>query len=326
MRDVFESLFPGQVEHAEMLIDTSSLEEILRKRRHLIEQFDDFDALYRYQQWRYDTWKKTGKLMGCSHRISEPTEPQVRVGGLFKGKKEDAFEYYNNKIKEYDGLADQEYDNIVETRLKWRDKSLLSRRSSTESTEWETSNTLTARHMYSLFVPSNVRKKFFGEQSEFFHGTGMVTFKSISAKQSAVQCNLSGRPYWMLTNDAPDPRDLFWNNVGVDRKTLESRKILVQCVLFIGLLGWGAIVTAIHGVTRTVLEEIPGLSGSIVYGEKQFATVKLGHIRTLSLTYLIHPLFRLFTCICGISHTSVDSKSVLHACHEGHTLQESYAM
>ena len=89
--------------------------------------------------------------------------------------------------------------------------------------------------------------------------------------ETAVQCNLSGRPYWMITNDAPDPRDLFWNNVGVDRKTLESRKTLVQCVLFIGVLGWGAIVTAIHGLALTVLQGIPGLSGSFITREKQLA-------------------------------------------------------
>ena len=57
---------------------------------------------------------------------------------------------------------------------------------------------------------------------------------------AAVQCNLSGQPYWMLTDDAPDPRDLIWSNVSVEVKTIEGRKILVQCGLLIGVLAWYA--------------------------------------------------------------------------------------
>ena len=51
LRDVFESLFPGEIEHAEMLIDTSKLEGILQKRRALIEKYDNIDAKYRYERW-----------------------------------------------------------------------------------------------------------------------------------------------------------------------------------------------------------------------------------------------------------------------------------
>lgn len=76
--DVFESLFPGQIEHAEMLIDTSHLEKTLEKRRALIEKYDDVDARYRYECWRYKTWQQTGKSIGCCRTsISEPVKPKV---------------------------------------------------------------------------------------------------------------------------------------------------------------------------------------------------------------------------------------------------------
>jgi len=51
LRDVFESLFPGEIEHAEMLIDTSKLEGILQKRRALIEKYENNDAKYQYERW-----------------------------------------------------------------------------------------------------------------------------------------------------------------------------------------------------------------------------------------------------------------------------------
>ena len=84
----------------------------------------------------------------------------------------------------------------------------------------------------------------------------------------AVQCNLSGQPIWMMTDDAPDPRDVFWRNVGADRLTIESRKILVQCVLLLGILAWGTIATYINRFTLKTLGSIPlGLSPSVVQGK-----------------------------------------------------------
>ena len=77
LRDVFESLFPGEIEHAEMLIDTSKLEGILRKRRALIEKYDNIDAKYRYKRW-LRTKRESG---------SEPGRPMVnsiiRNGQIF---------------------------------------------------------------------------------------------------------------------------------------------------------------------------------------------------------------------------------------------------
>lgn len=85
---------------------------------------------------------------------------------------------------------------------------------------------------------------------------------------AAVQCNLSGQPYWMITEDAPDPRDVFWKNVGADRLTIESRKILVQCILLLGILGWGTIATYINRFTLKTIGTLPlGLSPAFVQGE-----------------------------------------------------------
>ena len=230
-----------------MMIDTSHLETTLQHRLKLIEKFDAIDSKYRYDCWRYAMWQKEGKNIGCRRSISKPMKPKIRSSGLCSEKNVDALDYYTKKIKEANTLADQEYYNIVQTRMKWSiQKSLL--QSLKEEEESNNPSQFAAQKLYSLFIPSTVRK-FFGEESEFFSGTGIVTFKSIASKQHAVQCNLSGQPYWMLTQDAPDPRDVFWANVCVERTTLESRKILVESLLLIGILGWGALVTVIQSWT-----------------------------------------------------------------------------
>ncbi|KAL3790132.1 hypothetical protein ACHAW5_007854 [Stephanodiscus triporus] len=152
-KDVFESLFPGEIEHAEMLIDTSNLEGILQKRRALIEKYENNDAKYQYERW----------LRKKRESGQEPARPMVKIGGIFSGKKQDALEYYNSKIIELEELASKEYDEIVETRMK-------------------------------CHTISQIKSSGHGEEQDFFHGTGVVTFNSIAGKQSGMFRDVSCKP------------------------------------------------------------------------------------------------------------------------------------
>lgn len=67
-----------------------------------------------------------------------------------------------------------------------------------------------------------------------------------------MQCNLADEPYWMVTTDAPDPRDIIWSNMVVDYKTIEYRESISQLVLLLGLAGWGVIVTWITSLSRFI--------------------------------------------------------------------------
>ena len=201
LRQVFESLFPGQIQHAEMLIDTTKLERILAKRQKLINKCDSVDARYKYMQWYNE-----------KHQKEKPAEPPiVKEDGYccgVGGEETPALPYYENKLRDEDEAAQELYDNIVETRLKNRDTSIVNRRrSSLSGSEHGTSPGL-----HDLLVPERIQK-LFGKEEEFFSGTGIVEFKSISTKQSATQCNLSGQSYWMITSEAPDPRDILWVNI-----------------------------------------------------------------------------------------------------------------
>ena len=177
LKDVFESLFPGQIEHAKMLINTSKLKGILNKRQSLVDKYDRTDARYRFEQWQFTTscQKEVAKRGCCSKKGLEPKAPTVRKSG----KSCDAIEYYDSEIKQLDESASEEYDRIVETRLKWRYSSLLDN----TPEDIRHSCQFGAHRLYSLLIPSDARQ-FFGEETNFFHGTGIVTFKSIASKQS----------------------------------------------------------------------------------------------------------------------------------------------
>ncbi|KAL7553133.1 hypothetical protein ACHAWF_016395 [Thalassiosira exigua] len=245
--DIFNGIYPDQIDMAEMLIDTTELEKVLAERRTLIEKFDDIDAKYR----RWVSAQQGGKTSICCKK-SEPAEPMVRFSVL-TGKREAAVPYYNKRIQEQDEKANAEYCKLVDTRKKRCHESLLSKSSQHMEGNGNTAQ-FTTHNLYKLFIPSKVRL-LIGEKKAFFHGTGIVTFKSNVAKQSAVQCNLSGLPRWMEASDAPDPRDIFWSNVGVEQKTMENRYILVQFVLLMGILAWGAIVSVINQFTLQTFEK-----------------------------------------------------------------------
>merc|ERR1719161_1346743 len=77
----------------------------------------------------------------------------------------------------------------------------------------------------------------------------------------------------MLASNAPDPRDLLWCNISMDQKTIEQRRVAVQVVLVVGLLGWGTAVTVITDVANDLARQIEpanfiddSIPASVLYG------------------------------------------------------------
>lgn len=215
----------------------------------MIEKYDNVDSRYRYECWKYNNRVREGNLVDCCNKpVPEPQKPMVH-NRLCSGEKHDALENYGSKINKADLSVDVAYADLVAKR-----KKLCEESHGREQENGVNINSLgknATQNLYSLFVPSMVRK-YFGEETEFFYATGMVTFNSIAVKQSAVQCNLTGQPNWMITVDAPDPRDIFWGNIGVERENRENRKILVEFLLLLGILGWGTIATLIQAWTVNI--------------------------------------------------------------------------
>ena len=80
----------------------------------------------------------------------------------------------------------------------------------------------------------------------------------------------------MEAEEAPDPRDIFWANVGVDRKILENRRIIAEAFLGLGVLAWGVIVTVIETWTEQILgtfESLAPVMIGLVEGELTSVTL-----------------------------------------------------
>ena len=202
-----------------------------------------------------------------------------RRTGCSRGEPEPALAYYRERMSALDEAAEAEYDAIVDKRQTCRNRSVIrpvnlnpssdqmnvtgppTQRGEQELKYFRPrfvfllgnstrSQTLAHSDLYKLFIPSKLRKLVANEETEFFTGTGVVEFTSLAEKQCAIQSNLSGQPYFILASNAPDPRDLLWCNISMDRKTIEQRRVVVQVILVVGLLGWGAVVTFITNLGK----------------------------------------------------------------------------
>ncbi len=56
----------------------------------------------------------------------------------------------------------------------------------------------------------------------------------------------------MITNDAPDPRDIIWSNMCIDYQTIEYRERVSEFILLVGLGCWGYVVTLITSFSNVV--------------------------------------------------------------------------
>lgn len=65
--------------------------------------------------------------------------------------------------------------------------------------------------------------------------TAFVEFKTMAAKQHAVQCNITGMNNCMVVTPVPEVRDLIWDNMHVSRALINTRKAWANIVLSGGL-------------------------------------------------------------------------------------------
>ena len=64
----------------------------------------------------------------------------------------------------------------------------------------------------------------------------------------------------MVTTSAPDPRDVIWENVTVEHKTISIKKIQFDGLLFTGTLFWSVAVSAVTSISNIDLisKYLPG--------------------------------------------------------------------
>mmetsp|Transcript_6130 Transcript_6130/g.13220 ORF Transcript_6130/g.13220 Transcript_6130/m.13220 type:complete len:639 (-) Transcript_6130:1149-3065(-) len=103
-------------------------------------------------------------------------------------------------------------------------------------------------------------------EDEKFMNAGFVSFRTLLARQSAIQMIHHEKPFIMEVEEAPLPKDVFWRNVGIEHKA-ELVGFMIGNALTIALCLFWTILTAFVsslGKVQSLTKLIPFLGDLIV--------------------------------------------------------------
>lgn len=250
----YDTLFPGKINKAEVLINSSKLRNLIYERQCNIEQYENANARMHHNEMMHRTDRR--KCICCKPK--EPKPLQIRLGGTccFGGRMVDAMPHYLAEIERLNPLVEEEYQRLVRQKKAKETSSVigsqqvfpeLGARGEVNDEQWTNLQTFLAN----IFIPQEL---VFATESAVCD-TGFVEFETRATKQTATQTDLTGDDDWMVTRAAPDPRDIDWENVTYARSTIKNRKFGMEIALVVGLLFWGALISAIQRIDLSVKDE-----------------------------------------------------------------------
>jgi hypothetical protein len=84
------------------------------------------------------------------------------------------------------------------------------------------------------------------DTSRVHSSTAFVQFKTLAAKQEAIQCNITGVNKLMVVEPVPDARSIIWRNAHVSRTFINARTTYVNVALVGLLVAWSFAVAGIR--------------------------------------------------------------------------------
>ncbi|TIB61736.1 hypothetical protein E3P78_02670 [Wallemia ichthyophaga] len=89
-----------------------------------------------------------------------------------------------------------------------------------------------------------------------------VTFENASSAQVASQCANYPEPGQVVTNLAPEPRDVVWENVALSTRAIISKRLFVYSTVITLLLTWAIPVTVLYTLLQysEISKHLPALA------------------------------------------------------------------
>ena len=242
--EFFDAIFPGQVKRAECLLNCSTLTSLIAQRKACIIKYENIYAkqFHAKQAYRRRAEEQFDEDVGfcayicCRCRGKEPKkpeEPMVYVDGRrwCCGKMVKALPHLLSDIKRLNRDIEKEHHRILKEKKTIEEKGGSSR-------------LLSSAINKGITLATGINADSLSTQ------TGFVEFHTLTAKQSALQCNITGTTDFMLALPAPDPRDIRWENVTVEKNNIRFKKMQCDVLLLTGTLFWSVVVTAITSISN----------------------------------------------------------------------------
>ena len=210
-------LFPNQVRSAYVVQDTKALELLIQERQAKIEALE--------------------KAVAFTHAKPNKPKPQVKpdakLMGLVGGQKVDAISFFTSEIERLNADIDKK-------------RSMMH-----ALTDQATQQGDAEEPAATVGKPKSITKLFVTDPRTADElkpsATAFVTFTSLRAKQTAVQCELSGKVDHLDSANAPIPNGILWKNVTVTTTMQRYLSMIAAAFWTVGALFWAVPVLFVTG-------------------------------------------------------------------------------
>jgi len=248
----FSKLFPGALVDAYLCIDLKELDKVLQKRDDIRNKIENLVA------------SQEGRIP--EQKIGEN---EIKSAGLFK--RDTVCEAYcrlQDELKNLNESAALKYNETLQFLTNLNGENLSELKAIVPSK----AKKMTGIVKKEKFEGNEQKFKIANEWSEIASGTGFVTFNSLTVKQSAIQCELSGVLDNMVTQSAPEPSNILWENVTMSQTIQKTLRNQANILWTLGILFWSIPVAFTQAIANLegLREDFPWLwipdQDSALYG------------------------------------------------------------
>ena len=240
LKDLFESLFPGQVSSAQIAVDCVPLLKLIEERKVVVSRLEKSIALYE-----------------ASDRQERPVvklkaDMKPTVVPCISGEETDAIRYYhselqrlNRSIKSIKSSA----TSLINAPIDWENEGdMAGCNSDDDSIQLNRNFSTDSDDIAATFAVIN---------NASICRTGFVTFSS--RRTQAAACQLT-----MLSSDYPElkvfpaaaPADIVWENISKSLQSIKARTMLTTYILTSGVLFWASVLATVAFISQlSTLEE-----------------------------------------------------------------------
>lgn len=248
LKEYFSKIFPGKVRQAAVCLNADKLDKMVVERQKNIVSLE--------------------KAVAFTHAKPEKPAPtakkDAKMGGLCGGEKVEAIPYLEGEIERLNKEIDLERNALFAMATQDEEVKKDIEEGNPLRTERSPAATPTGDVEVTMsMVEDNTpveqpRDEDFEEEEEVVEiiadgkpsATGFVTFTSLRAKQSAVQCELSGKKDRFDVFAAPEPSGMIWENVTTPLARQRIAELLLACFWMVGILFWAVPVSFVTGIAN----------------------------------------------------------------------------
>lgn len=118
--------------------------------------------------------------------------------------------------------------------------------------------------------------------------TGFVTFLDLTSVTCAASTPLTHKPGMLDISVSPDPKEIRWRNAHVSIRESRRRELIVNVVLFFGVILWSFPLAAIQAFAKAkYVAQIPGMEWILTFQGGAMTSFINGYLPVLALLGII---------------------------------------